>query len=277
MSRERELQSTPLGKSVDYTEQYDPALLVGLPRPQLASCVAGEDIWNAWELSWLDSRGCPQVATLEMRVPLASSRIVESKSLKLYLNSFNGTRIDSPADLIDRLRTDLKTVLGKSPDLRLRSLAEADRDCAVSSTAGLAARLADRLSPAPALIDLDNEAQGDQAFSAQGFCAFSDRLKSNCPVTGQPDWATVFFLAQGGGCSVAKSPLTALRDRVLALRSRGEFHEQCVEWLYAETQRELQPETLLVYARYTRRGGIDINPWRASRPFEIPNDRLVRQ
>jgi len=300
-----------LGQKTDYPDRYAPELLMPLPRQRDAApaFAAGADIWNAYELSWLDATGLPRIALLELTVDALSPFLVESKSLKLYLNSFSQTRFDSPVAVRERITGDLAGVVGVQVEARLFlpgndgslpdkpplvepvDYARRLLDCLLASgssdhdSAAPPASLSERAQggcasalKAPSVQCLDNTPRADDPRQEGAEVAlvsealFSNLLKTNCPVTGQPDWATVFIVYQG-----ARLDRRALLESLVALREHRDFHEHCVEQIFARLLQDHRPASLLVYARYTRRGGIDINPWRATRSLQVPNLRLVRQ
>jgi len=271
------LSNAPLGHHVDYPSQYDASLLFPIARSHNRASLnmaatlpfSGVDIWNAYELSWLDNKGKPQVGMATFTVPADSPNIIESKSFKLYLNSFNQTRLDSVEQLRNHLVRDLSAAAGGDigvdlilPDrfgqLAIRELEgeymdELDVDVdAYTPDAGLL-----RCASGPAVSET----------------LASRLLKSNCPVTGQPDWASVQIRYQGQPLDRA-----ALLRYIVSFRNHAEFHEHCVERIFTDIMAACQPEQLTVYARYTRRGGLDINPWRTNTTLTMPQDvRTARQ
>jgi 7-cyano-7-deazaguanine reductase len=275
---------SPLGQATRYADQYDAALLFPIPRaPQRAELglgtrlpFLGADLWTAFELSWLNARGKPQVALAHITVPCESVNLIESKSLKLYLGSFNNTRFADAADVLTRLRTDLTEAAWRgavvqssvgvtlvAPELFDRqpieeldglSLDRLDLDC-------------DRYTPAPDLLS----AATDEAPVSEVLT--SNLLRSNCPVTGQPDWGSVQISYFGPQIEQA-----GLLRYIVSFRNHNGFHEDCVERMFMDIQARCQPHKLAVYARYTRRGGLDINPFRTSYPQALPaNRRNARQ
>ena len=266
----------PLGRETTYPDRYDASLLFAIPRePQRAALGIGEtlpfhgvDVWNAYELSWLDARGKPNVAIGEIRVPATTPNIVESKSLKLYLASFNQERVESAGELATRIARDLSSATGG--EVAVSIIGPADFG-------------------ALALAELDGESIDDQpiAFDAHGSpdadilsasdeivteTLRSDLLKSNCPVTGQPDWASIAIRYSGPRIDRA-----SLLRYLVSFRQHADFHEHCVERIFVDIVRRCAPTRLDVYARYTRRGGIDINPWRSTVTSAPPNPRGARQ
>jgi 7-cyano-7-deazaguanine reductase len=272
----------PLGKAVEYVRQYDPKLLFPMPRAETRASLnlsenlpfRGSDQWTAYEISWLDNRGKPQVAMAEITVDANSPNIVESKSLKLYLNSYNQSVLASPQQFKKRLLLDLTEALGAEPEVKLLSLSETH--CAqVSNCPGqclddLEVSVSD-YSPKPELLAVDKSQSVDREL------LYSHLLKTNCPVTGQPDWATLWV--EYSGCKIYKEGLLAY---LISFREHQDFHENCVERIYCDLQQRCQPDQLTVYARYTRRGGLDINPLRTNAEpgaSQIEKNRLrtVRQ
>jgi 7-cyano-7-deazaguanine reductase len=251
-----DLQATLLGRQVDHEPSYSPSLLMPLPRQRLAPLApAGADRWTGYELSWLDENGKPDIAMLQCDVPANSPAIVESKSFKLYLNSFA------------RRRASLATVQ-----------ADIERDLAAAAGAPVAVRILRRtdwmlLVPVGEsehciddieLADPALDALQPAALSADGADIVEEALsshlfRSNCPVTGQPDWASVSLHYRGPRIDRA-----GLLRYWLSFRSQREFHEQCVERMYSDIAQRCAPQWFAVQARFTRRGGLDIHPLRAS-------------
>lgn len=269
------LHDAPLGQDVAYPDTYDPGLLFAISRATnrraltLPDTWHGADIWNAYELSWLNTRGKPVVATGEFIFPWNSPQLIESKSFKLYLNSFNQERIANTRDLEQRLKDDLSAAAGAPVGVSITPLnTEVRIECAP-----LQGECIDDLDvtirdyrPAP---DLLNCIEGSDIVTET---LTSDLLKSNCPVTGQPDWASVQISYTGKAIDRA-----SLLAYIVSLRQHTEFHEHCIEKMYSDIQQACAPSALTVYARYTRRGGLDINPWRSSSAATIQNIRTPRQ
>jgi 7-cyano-7-deazaguanine reductase len=269
---------SPLGKTSAYQTQYAPELLFPIPRQQkrdelgIAGTLPffGVDIWNAYEVSWLNMRGKPQVAIATITAPADSPNIIESKSFKLYLNSFNQTRLANSDALLELLREDLGNGFGKPVQVKLVSPEEFGK----LKMGELEGQLLDRLdievdgySPSPELLKsaLD-EAPVEEVL-------VSHLLKSNCLVTGQPDWASVQI--QYAGPQIDQE---ALLRYLIGFREHNEFHEQCVERIFTDILARCKPTKLAVYARYTRRGGLDINPFRTNFNAAQPgNARTARQ
>ncbi len=272
------IHDSPLGKTVPASRHYDPGLLFPIARaPKRAELGIGEglpfhgvDIWNAWELSWLDRRGKPQVAVGEFRVPADSPNLVESKSLKLYLNSFNETRFDDRQAVRELIARDLSLASGGDVAVELLGPREWD----VPAIATLDGIVIDELD-----VDIDCYGPPSADFLACRAGAetsevlVSHLLKSNCPVTGQPDWASVAVRYRGAPIDHA-----ALLRYLVSFRHHDEFHEQCVERIVVDLLARCAPRELVVQARYTRRGGLDINPWRSTGArVTAANPRLARQ
>lgn len=252
--------SIPLGRSVDYPREYDPTLLFPIPRAQGRAAIGidaplpftGHDRWNAYELSWLDSRGKPHVATATFVVPADSPDLVESKSLKLYLNSFNSAVFDSYEEVRARIAGDLSAAAGAPVDVAF-GLPPMERPGPSVLLDVIETGIACYGPPDAGLLAL----RGDAGEVEETLT--SSLLKSNCPVTGQPDWARISIAYRGAPLDHA----SVLRYLV-SFRDHCEFHEQCVERIFIDLQRLAAPSRLSVEARYTRRGGLDINPWRAT-------------
>ena len=268
----------PLGKATEYKSEYDPALLCPIPRKlkrdEIGVPVAlpfhGVDIWNAYEMSWLTPNGKPVVAMGVFRIPCESPFLIESKSFKLYLNSFNQTRFDNFEDVRALTCKDLSGAAGSPVDVTILSAQE----FAGEQFGAL---------PGECLDDLDITIEGYSlepdllagATNPQEIVSetlHSHLLKSNCLVTSQPDWGSVLIRYQG-----PRIDREALLRYLISFRQHNEFHEQCAERIYTDLMRFCQPEKLTVYARYTRRGGLDINPYRSNFEFEVENTRLARQ
>lgn len=253
-----------LGREVAYPTRYDPSLL--FPIPRLASREAigldpaalpfvGHDRWHAYELGWLDAQGKPCVATATLQVPFDSPNLIESKSLKLYLNSLNSTRFNSAEAVRESIATDLSARAGAPVTVEF-GLPPVDDGALQAAGAvsidGLDVSIDDYGPPnAGHLRSRPGDAVEETLVSAL--------LKSNCPVTGQPDWASVSVRYHG-----APIDQEGLLRYLVSYRDHAEFHEQCVERIFHDVARCCEPQWLVVEARYTRRGGLDINPWRAS-------------
>lgn len=267
-----------LGKPVVYRDQHDPSLLFPIARAGNRAAIGlgdevpfiGVDIWNAYELSWLDGRGRPRAALAEFRIPANSPNLIESKSFKLYLNSYMQTRIADTETLRNHLVHDLSAVAG-APVSAVLTLASSAHGAKIEQLVG---ELIDDMPieidyygpPDAGLLDCDPERIVDETL-------VSHLLKSNCPVTGQPDWASLQISYRG-----ARIDRDGLLRYIVSYRQHSDFHEACVERIFMDLLRECAPSKLAVYARYTRRGGLDINPFRATPGLPLPgNPRSARQ
>lgn len=267
-------EDSSLGREVAYPSAYDAGLLFPIPRAEGRNGIGidesalpfiGHDRWHAYELSWLDARGKPCVATATLVVPCTSPNLIESKSLKLYLNSLNAERFDSDDAVRGRVAKDLSARAGAE----------------VSVAFGLPAMASQPTGELIDALDLDIDDYGppnashlsaDDAHVVEESLT-SHLLKSNCPVTGQPDWASVVLAYHGPRIDRA-----GLLRYFVSFRDHAEFHEQCVERIFQDVLAHCQPRALSVEARYTRRGGLDINPWRATPGCAAPDVRReVRQ
>jgi 7-cyano-7-deazaguanine reductase len=278
MSTRNQPDASPLGKPTSYQSEYSPSLLFPIARQAKRDEIGvsgtlpffGVDIWNAYELSWLNLRGKPQVAIATVTVPADSPNIIESKSFKLYLNSLNQTRLAGPEALQELLRADLSAGFGAPVHLKLIT-PDAFSTLKMGELDGL---LLDRLDievdqyiPDPSLLSANHE----EVIVEEKLV--SHLLKSNCLVTGQPDWGSVQIRYVG-----AQIDQEGLLKYLIGFRNHDEFHEQCVERIFMDILRQCRPQKLAVYARYTRRGGLDINPWRSNfttgeRPSDLRNAR----
>ncbi|MCJ1884338.1 NADPH-dependent 7-cyano-7-deazaguanine reductase QueF [Pseudomonas sp. LA21] len=271
-------EHSPLGKSSEYVSTYAPELLFPISRTTKWAELGltadtlpyqGVDLWNCYELSWLTASGKPVVAIGEFAIPAQSPNIIESKSFKLYLNSLNQTAFDSADAVRAVMERDLSAAAGAQVGVRVRSLDEvANEGVAViegTCVDDLDVAVESYDHPRPELLRCDDTRRVDEVL-------YSHLLKSNCPVTGQPDWGTLVVEYSGPALDAA-----SLLAYVVSFRQHQDFHEQCVERIYLDLQRLLQPAHLTVYARYVRRGGLDINPYRSSAAVQPDNRRLVRQ
>lgn len=277
-------EQSQLGKSSACVDQYDASLLFPIPRATKRAEIGvtgqpvffGADLWTAFELSWLNPKGKPQVALAHITVPAESTHIVESKSFKLYLNSFNNTRLESADVVRDMIRSDISAAIWHGSAMQasvgVKLLLQEQFDAEpVHELDGLNLDRMDiecsRYQPAPDLLTAN---QDEQPVTET---LVSHLLKSNCLVTGQPDWGSVQISYSGPQIDQA-----GLLQYIVSFRNHNEFHEQCVERIFMDIWTRCKPTKLTVYARYTRRGGLDINPWRTSAPGALPpNVRTARQ
>lgn len=268
---------SPLGKTTDYVSRYTPALLSPIPRAESRAELGlsaelpftGGDSWTAYEMSWLNAKGKPQVAVGRFEFPCHSPALIESKSFKLYLNSLNQTRFGSREELIDTLNRDLSAAAGAPISAALLTLAEA-------AQTGLATPVAECIDDLDIQVEhyqLDSDLlKADPLGDPVEEALASDLLKSNCPVTGQPDWGSVLIRYRG-------RPIDreGLLKYIISFREHGDFHENCVERMFVDIMQRCAPERLTVSARYTRRGGLDINPYRSNCGEAMADLRLARQ
>ena len=274
-----DLTEIPLGKTTEYPSQYDAGLLYPVPRRLKRDELGigeplpfyGEDVWNSYELSWLNRQGKPVVALAVFRFSCQTPNLVESKSFKLYLNSLNQTRFEDQQAVVDCLQRDLSQASGGSVTVELSSL----DDQSLWQVQTLPGECLDSLDLDVEHYQLNADLLRDAAAPADPVeeTLYSHLLKSNCLITSQPDWASVWISYRGG-----RLDRRALLAYLISFRQHNEFHEQCVERIFTDLLRHCHPpQSLTVYARYTRRGGLDINPWRSTEPGTAPQWRLSRQ
>jgi len=261
---ENTAEESMLGKSTNYAAQYAPSLLFPIPRSSKRSEIGitstlpffGLDIWNAYEISWLNLRGKPQVAIATVMIPADSPNIIESKSFKLYLNSFNQTRLESIDVFLRLLKRDLSAGFGAPVQIELTLPDGFSKQRFGELDGVLLDRLdveIDHFEPNPSLLTCPADVPAVEEKLV------SHLLKSNCLITGQPDWASVQIHYLGAPMDQA-----GLLKYLIGFRNHNEFHEQCVERIFMDIFNNCRPQKLAVYARYTRRGGLDINPWRSN-------------
>lgn len=276
---DRDVRLSPLGQTVRYCDRYAPQLLFPIARQVKRDEIGvhadalpfvGEDVWNAYELSWLNPRGKPLVALATFRFPADSARLIESKSLKLYLNSFNQSRFPDVHAVRAAIAADLSHACGAAVGVSVDPLGRLPQRC-IAHPEG---ELLDELD-----IDIDCYQPDVRLLHAEASGAevtetlYSHLLKSNCLVTGQPDWGMVVVRYTGPRIDRA-----GLLRYIISFREHNEFHEQCVERIFCDLQRACNPRHLAVWARYTRRGGLDINPFRSSGHFPPLEDHFeIRQ
>lgn len=268
---------SPLGKASEYVTSYSPSLLFAIPRQKGREMIGisdslpftGVDMWTGFELSWLNPKGKPCVAIADFSIPYDSEYLIESKSFKLYLNSLNQTIFDSLDSVQKTLQNDLSHVANTTVDVCLHPLSDFKNGSFIHPK-GIC------------LDDLDIEAAVYDVCPSLLKCkpesatiqeeVYTHLFKSNCPVTGQPDWATVYIHYKG-----PKIEHASLLKYLISFRNHQGFHEQCAEKIFVDLVQQCQVNNLTVYARFTRRGGLDINPFRSN--FESPpaNARLYRQ
>jgi 7-cyano-7-deazaguanine reductase len=268
------VEKSLLGKDTNYPTEYQPDILFPISREQAREKYGhieyirqGKDWWHVFEISWLNSHGIPQVAIGRITLPASSPNLIESKSLKLYFNSMNFTKFGSKEDFISTVESDLSKSAGAPITIDLYHVDEVE----ISKPEGICIDdlVPDRIEnhPDASLLQLDDSNEDVE------IQLYSHLLRSNCPVTGQPDWGTVFIRIKG-----KKPCYKSLLAYIISYREHNGFHEQCVEQMFADIWQNLSPEKLMVYATYTRRGGLDINPCRVSDLTWMPRPiRLARQ
>tara|TARA_Y100001001_G_scaffold12707_1_gene11436 strand:+ start:48 stop:908 length:861 start_codon:yes stop_codon:yes gene_type:complete len=267
-----------LGKQVDYEFEYNPDLLQGVPRSLSRDTLNlagsglpfdGIDTWTGYELSWLNLKGKPNVAILECHVPITSKNLIESKSFKLYLNSFNQTKFASAEDVQQVLQADLSACAGEPVEVKLilpeqfSSLQFQEFNGTLLDSLDVEI---DQYSPNTQYLTVAKNETGVQE------TLVSHLLKSNCLITSQPDWASIQVRYEGKAIEHE-----GLLKYLISFRQHNEFHEQCVERIYNDIMQHCQPDKLTVCARYTRRGGLDINPFRSNYEAPYANHRQARQ
>jgi 7-cyano-7-deazaguanine reductase len=267
----------PLGKQIAAVNEYSPSLLFPIRRAEARASLnlpkalpfVGEDLWTGYELAWLDGSGKPVVGIVEIRIPCDSECIVESKSLKLYLNSLYRKAFTDQRAIEACIQGDLENVTHSSVVVLVRGLDEA------STPATLPGTCLDSLDvtkwssePDSAFLTLSEGESAEPVYLQ----LYSHLLRSLCPVTSQPDWGSLYI--EYNGRPIDQAGLLAY---ILGFREHQDFHEHCVERIYCDLEQAFQPEQLSVYARYTRRGGLDINPWRSNTTSEAPDWRTSRQ
>ncbi|KOO03902.1 NADPH-dependent 7-cyano-7-deazaguanine reductase QueF [Vibrio nereis] len=274
----KELAGLTLGQKTEYANQYDPSLLQPVPRSLNRNDLnlgeelpfKGCDIWTLYELSWLNEKGLPQVAVGEVSIPATSENLIESKSFKLYLNSFNQTRFASWDEVEATLKKDLSECAGEEVSVTVRSVVDYTDSVIVT----MDGECIDEQDIEILSYDFDDALlKGATSEQIVEESLHSHLLKSNCLITNQPDWGSVEI--QYTGKQINRE---ALLRYIVSFREHNEFHEQCVERIFTDVMKYCQPEKLTVYARYTRRGGLDINPYRSTEQAQpTHNQRMARQ
>lgn len=279
----KELTGLTLGKTTEYCSEYNPNLLQGVPRSLNRNDLSltgntlpfiGEDVWYGYELSWLNNKGKPVVAVAEFRFACTSPNLVESKSFKLYLNSFNQSKFESFTAVEQVLANDLSAIAGVQAQVTL---------FAVDQCPALLIKATEQqikcIDEEDIIVDnyqysaeILNNAQKNSPASMVNEKLVSHLLKSNCLITNQPDWASVYISYKGR--AIAHN---VLLQYLISFRQHNEFHEQCVERIFCDLQQHCQFEELTIFARYTRRGGLDINPFRSTHICCAPHARTLRQ
>lgn len=275
---DKSLEALSLGKETQYHNQYDAGLLQGVPRSLNRDSLSltaenlpfhGGDIWTMYELSWLNSKGLPQVAIGHVELDATTENLIESKSFKLYLNSFNQTRFES-WDIVEKtLLKDLTACAKGKVNLTIYPLSHFTSQPIVDFAGECIDEQDIEIDNYQFDVQWLNESTTDTLVEET---LVSHLLKSNCLITHQPDWGSIAIQYKG-----KKIDREKLLRYLVSFRQHNEFHEQCVERIFHDIMQLCKPETLTVYARYTRRGGLDINPWRSNCEFVPEISRLARQ
>ena len=270
------MSKNPLGRDTDYPQEYSPDLLFPVPRSEARQTIGigselpftGHDLWNAWELTWLDERGKPIVATAEFRLDARSENLIESKSFKLYLNSLAMTRYPDAETVANILFDDLSRAAGGDVEIDLYA-AGTWNDMQVDTLPGTCI---DDLDVECTATDVDKSLLIVDESTVANEQVYSHLLRSNCPVTNQPDSGSVYI--EYSGKQIDHEGLLAY---LVSYRQHEGFHEACVENIFVDIMERCAPDELTVLARYNRRGGLDINPIRSTEDVDVPNLRLWRQ
>ena len=276
--QDKSLSALKLGQNTEYKSQYDASLLQPVPRRLNREGLGiveqqpfnqGADVWTCYELSWLNPHGLPQVAIADVEIDFKSENLIESKSFKLYLNSFNQTKFASIEEVEQTITRDLSQCASGQVSVKIHKLADYTNQLIVNF--------------AGECIDEQEIQIESYTFSNQYLeniaedeiveeTLVSHLLKSNCLITSQPDWGSVQIHYVGKRLNREK-----LLRYLVSFREHNEFHEQCVERIFTDLMQFAKPEKLTVYARYTRRGGLDINPFRSNFERVPVNLRMARQ
>ena len=277
MNEQDIIHNSTLGQQTNYTYQYDPQLLYPIPRHFKRAELGiteplpfyGVDTWNDYETSWLNAQGKPMVAITEIQIPCTSPNIVESKSLKLYLNALSNVPFSTVSDIQALIQKDLSAITNSDVRVTIHPL-DTFKNITIAAAPGMCIDqldiTIDTYEAAPHYLTSDQNSQVTEILHTH-------LLKSNCPVTQQPDWGTLIIEYTG-----KKISREGLLRYVVSLRNQYEFHEQCIERIFINMMRYCQPQKLSVLGRYTRRGGKDINPYRSTEQNTLPiNQRLIRQ
>lgn len=272
-------KDSELGKQVEYDQTYNPKRLYAIPRSDNRNEIGitaailpffGFDIWNHYEVSWLNEKGKPIVATAEIIYDCSSPLIIESKSLKLYFNSLNNTRFKSIAEVEAIVKKDLEAEIKSAVTVNIKQLGQNNVESIHASFSGICLDNLDVECTSyhvdPSFLTANNKQVEESVYS--------DLLKSNCLVTNQPDWGSVQIIYKGNEIN-----REGLLKYIVSFRNHNEFHEQCIERIFVDIMSRCKPVELTVYGRYTRRGGLDINPFRSTKKVSLDkmNFRLVRQ
>lgn len=280
---EKKYQTKPeqseLGQTANYDSQYNPERLFAISRAAKRNEIGvdpkelpfyGFDCWNHYEVSWLNEKGKPMIAVAEIIYDCATPFLIESKSLKLYFNSFNNTRFKNSEELRLTAERDIAKRLEGHVAIRILSLQDKELSQIQAAPKGVCI---DELDVACSVYVVEPNYLSVEDNKVEEIL-YSDLLKSNCLVTNQPDWGTVQIAYSGK--QINKE---GLLQYLVSFRNHNEFHEQCIERIFIDIMNRCKPQKLTVYGRYTRRGGLDINPYRSTEVVNPQglNHRLVRQ
>lgn len=268
-----------LGKSVQYKSSYDKSLLfpikrsVGRAKSNITDILPfqGYDLWNCYEVSWLNSKGKPEVRIMHFTIPATSECLIESKSIKLYLNSFNNTKFYNESDVIEIIKTDLSKAACAQVEVIINNL-NFYNNSVVTIFAGMCL---DDLDVEIVNYDINSDILSCVSKDIVSETLYSNLLKSNCLVTGQPDWASILIKYKG-----PKINKESLLKYLISYRNHNGFHEECIEHIFSDLMNKCKPSELSIFAKYTRRGGVDINPFRSNldlKNTEVNKTRDVRQ
>ena len=269
-------QLSTLGKEVVYKDTYDASLLFGISRSEnrdkliITDPLNGVDVWNGYEISWLNSKGKPIIRQAIFTFDCQNENIVESKSFKLYLNSFNQSEIDDEQLVIDTIKTDLSKCANGEVSVEFFNVSEIKSAASFKNFECI-----DEIDIDVTQYEVDSDLlKADEHSHVLNQQIVSHLLKSNCPVTGQPDWGSVFIQMDGPQLDKA-----SLLKYIISYRQHGEFHEHCVEQIFCDINRLFNPSSLIVCAKYVRRGGLDINPIRIknAKVMDVKEFRVSRQ
>lgn len=276
--QDKSLSALKLGQNTEYKSQYDASLLQAVPRRlnreglrivEQQPFNQGADVWTCYELSWLNPHGLPQVAIADVEIDFKSENLIESKSFKLYLNSFNQTKFASIEEVEQTLTRDLSQCASGQVSVRIHKLADYTNQPIVNFSGECIDEQEIQIeSYTFSNQHLENVAEDEIVEET----LVSHLLKSNCLITSQPDWGSVQIHYVGKRLNREK-----LLRYLISFREHNEFHEQCVERIFTDLMQFAKPEKLTVYARYTRRGGLDINPFRSNFESVPVNLRMARQ
>ena len=276
--QDNSLKSLKLGQKTEYASQYDRTLLQPVPRAlnrdglgitQNQPFTIGADIWTAYEISWLNEKGLPQVAIADIYLDYQSQNLIESKSFKLYLNSFNQSKFADFNVVQQTMQRDLSECAQGDVKVRLNPVTVYDSQKIDHLQGDCIDEQDIEITSYEFNADWLKDCVSDEIVEEK---LVSHLLKSNCLITNQPDWGTLHIHYIGKKIDHEK-----LLRYVVSFRQHNEFHEQCVERIFCDLMYYAKPEKLTVYARYTRRGGLDINPFRSNFENLPENLRLARQ